>query len=140
MIAPSYDSRSTKIAVVLEGRGQVEIICPHLGKQSETSTRRSRGRERYEEEEEEEQSQRGQQGQHYRKIRSNLSQGTVFVVPTGHPTVVIASRNDNLQIMCFEVHADKNEKIFLAGTDSTYIYLVIVLIIQFILLISPISL
>jgi Cupin len=117
MTAPAYNSRSTKIAIVVEGQGKVEIICPHLGKESERSSR-SRSRERHEveeEEEEEEQGQHSQQGQRYRRIRSNLSQGTVFVIPAGHPTVAIASRNDNLQIMYFGIRAEKNERIFLAG-------------------------
>jgi Cupin len=122
MTAPAYNSRSTTIAVVVEGQGKVEIICPHLGKESESS-RRSQRRERYEEEEEEEQGQHSQQGQRYQRIRSNLSQGTVFVVPAGHPTVAIASRNDNLQIMCFEIRSEKNERVFLAGKDITFIWL-----------------
>lgn len=121
MLAPFYNSRSTKIAVVVQGQGKVEIICPHLAKESETRTRRSR--ERYEEEEEEEQGQRTQQGQRYHTVRANLFPGTVFVVPAGHPNVEIASRDENLQIMCFETRAEKNQRVFLAGTDYTHIIL-----------------
>lgn len=127
MTAPAYNSRSTKIAVVVEGQGKVEIICPHLGKESERSSKRSQRRERYEEEEEEEeQDQQSQQGQRYHRVQSDVSQGTVFVVPAGHPTVAIASRNDNLQIMCFEIRAEKNERIFLAGKDVTFIWLMLI--------------
>ncbi|HAS6630906.1 TPA: hypothetical protein I7260_24930, partial [Vibrio parahaemolyticus] len=46
------------------------------------------------------------------------SRGTAFVVPVGHPVVEVASRGSNLQIVCFEVQADKNEKVFLAGANS----------------------
>ncbi|KAF3327556.1 vicilin-like antimicrobial peptides 2-2 [Carex littledalei] len=116
MLAPFYNSRATKIAVVVQGQGRVEIICPHLAKESETRTRRSR--ERYEEEEEDELNRPGQQGQRYRTIRANLSPGTVFVVPAGHPNVEIASRDENLQIMCFETRAEKNQRIFLAGRNN----------------------
>ncbi|KAJ3696122.1 hypothetical protein LUZ60_001499 [Juncus effusus] len=116
MMAPWYNSRSTKIAVVVEGRGQLEIVCPHLGRQSERETRRGR---KYEEEEEEEEKEQGQQqGQRYRKVQANLSPGTVFVVPAGHPTVEIASRGEDLQIACFETRAENNERIFLAGRNN----------------------
>jgi hypothetical protein len=47
-----------------------------------------------------------------------VSRGTAFVVPVGHPVVEVASRGSNLQIVCFEVQANKNEKVYLAGANS----------------------
>ncbi|KAJ4816245.1 Conglutin beta 1 [Rhynchospora pubera] len=122
MEAPTYNSRSTMIGVVVGGRGRVEIVCPHLGKQSETGTGRSRGRygdnEDDDDDDDDESGQHGQKGQRYRTIRANLSPGTVFVVPAGHPFAEIASRDENIQIMCFNVPAEKNERIFLAGRNN----------------------
>ncbi|KAJ3698819.1 hypothetical protein LUZ61_002524 [Rhynchospora tenuis] len=125
MEAPTYNSRSTMIAVVVGGRGWVEIVCPHLGKQSETGTGRSRGRygdneddDDDDDDDDDESGQHGQKGQRYRTIRAKLSPGTVFVVPAGHPFAKIASRDENIQIMCFNVPAEKNERVFLAGRNN----------------------
>ncbi|RLN19044.1 globulin-1 S allele [Panicum miliaceum] len=125
MSAPFYNSRSIKIAYVLDGEGHVEIVCPHLaqgggeseehgrrGGRSERGGRGRRGEEESEESEEEE------AGQGYHTIRARVSRGTAFVVPVGHPVVEVASRGTNLQIVCFEVQADKNEKVYLAGANS----------------------
>ncbi|HAS6609461.1 TPA: hypothetical protein I7261_25165, partial [Vibrio parahaemolyticus] len=127
MSAPFYNSRSIKIAYVLDGEGHVEIVCPHLqaqgGGESEEHGRRGGrsergGRGRRGEEESEESEEEGETGQGYRTIRARVSRGTAFVVPVGHPVVEVASRGSNLQIVCFEVQADKNEKVFLAGANS----------------------
>lgn len=45
----------------------------------------------------------------YQKISSHLKRGTVVVIPAGHPFVAVASNNQNLQLMCFVVHANDNE-------------------------------
>ncbi|KAJ1294290.1 hypothetical protein BS78_01G134800 [Paspalum vaginatum] len=136
MSAPFYNTRSIKIAYVLDGSGYAEIVCPHLtthGGESDSDRERERGKEgrrrwsegESEEEEEEGQGQHGRQeeeeeeaGQGYHTIRARLSRGTAFVVPVGHPAVEVASRDSNLQIVCFEVRADKNEKVFLAGANN----------------------
>lgn len=140
MIAPFYNSRSTKFAVVTEGSGYVEILSPHFARQDqhgsraqryreqEEEERQERGTRRYREEEqerrrqyreqekEEEEYQEGEkQGQRYRQVRSRISRGTVFIVPAGYPVVEVASDNNNLQAICFEISADKNERVFLAG-------------------------
>jgi hypothetical protein len=39
----------------------------------------------------------------------------VFVVPAGHPFVTVASKNNNLNIVCFEVNAQRNKKLAFAG-------------------------
>lgn len=121
MTAPFYNSRSTKFAVVTEGSGYVEILCPHMAREGRRGSRAQRYREheqeragrRYQEEEEEEEEY--QEGPHYRRVRARVSRGTVFIVPPGHPVVEVASRDQNLQTICFEIRADRNERIFLAG-------------------------
>ncbi|CAL5336171.1 unnamed protein product [Camellia sinensis] len=43
-----------------------------------------------------------------------MSRGVVFIVPPGRPIITIASKNQNLQIVCFNVNALNNEKFPLA--------------------------
>lgn len=115
MSVPLLNTRSFKIAYVPNGKGYAEIVCPHRQSQGGESEReRGKGR-RSEEESSEEQE---EAGQGYHTIRARLSPGTAFVVPAGHPFVAVASWDSNLQIVCFEVHADRNEKVFLAGADN----------------------
>lgn len=41
-----------------------------------------------------------------------------MVIPAGHPFVAVASNNQNLQLMCFVVHANDNEYHTLAGKGN----------------------
>ena len=47
-----------------------------------------------------------------------MRRGTVFVAPAGYPVAVIASRNKNLQVLCFEVNAQGNVRFPLAGKNN----------------------
>ncbi|GJM96106.1 hypothetical protein PR202_ga12916 [Eleusine coracana subsp. coracana] len=134
MSAPFYNTRSIKIAYVVDGEGHAEIVCPHLAQQqqhgSETQRegrRRSREREQESQDKSKQWRRRRQEGseseseeeeQRYETIRARLTRGTLFVVPVGHPVVEVASRDSNLQIVCFEVQAQRNERVYLAGQDS----------------------
>jgi hypothetical protein len=111
-----FSTRSFKIGYVARGEGKAEIVCPHHQSQGgEIESERGKGRRRSEEEEE---GSEEEAGQGYHTIRARLSPGTAFVVPVGHPFVAVASRDSNLEIVCFEIHAEKNEKVFLAGADN----------------------
>lgn len=105
MTALSYNSRATKIAMVVDGKGYFEMACPHLssGRQSQTHSRRGQTT-----------------GSTYQKVQARLNRGTVFVVPAGHPVTAVASRNSNLQIVCFEVNAENNVRYTLAGLPLTF--------------------
>ncbi|MQM19337.1 hypothetical protein Taro_052339 [Colocasia esculenta] len=106
MTAPYYLTRSTKMIIVLEGDGIAEMACPHMAGQRQ---------ERPEKEEET----RGQARRaHYQKVRSRLSCGTAFIVPAGHPVAIVASRGQNLQVLCFEINAKNNQRIFLSGKNN----------------------
>jgi mannose-6-phosphate isomerase-like protein (cupin superfamily) len=87
MAGPYYNSRATKISVVVEGEGFFEMACPHLSSSSGS----------------------------YQKVSARLRRGMVFVAPAGHPVAVIASQNNNLQVLCFEVNAHGNSRFPLAG-------------------------
>ncbi|KAJ3668889.1 hypothetical protein LUZ60_010839 [Juncus effusus] len=113
MMAPNYNSRSTNIAIVIQGSGYIEMTCPHLSKDEG-----ERGR-RWEGEEEEEEEERGQErSSRYKLVRSRLHHGSVFVIPASHPVITVASRDENLQILCFGIKAENNWKYFLAGKNN----------------------
>ncbi|KAL7126632.1 hypothetical protein ABFS83_14G201200 [Erythranthe nasuta] len=105
MIAPHYNSKSTKITVVVDGEGYFEMACPHISQSQSQGGRQQR-----------QQQGAGQRG--YEKVSSRLKRGTVVVVPAGHPFVAVASNNQNLQLLCFEVNAYNNEKFTLAGRKN----------------------
>jgi len=99
-LLPHYNSRSTVIVVVDEGKGEFELVGQRNENQQE-----QRG-----EDEEDEQEERSQQVQRY---RARLSPGDVYVIPAGHPTVVSAS--SDLSLLGFGINAENNQRNFLAG-------------------------
>ncbi|CAK9147030.1 unnamed protein product [Ilex paraguariensis] len=108
METPFYNSRATKIAVVIDGEGYYEMACPHLGSQRGEQQERQPGHRR-----ESEGQRRG--GPRYQRVSARLRRGTVFVAPASHPIAIVASSKGNLQVLCFEVNARNNEKYPLAG-------------------------
>ncbi|XP_074316176.1 vicilin Cor a 11.0101-like [Silene latifolia] len=134
MHTPVYNSRATKISVVLNGRGEFEMACPHVSKsgrhqQQQQQQQRQQQKQQQEQQQEQQQyrhhdsgrSRRGEESEtpvHYEKIHSELRPGTVFIVPPGHPYVTFASPNDNLEIVCFEINAENNQKFPLAGQKN----------------------
>ncbi|KAL3531319.1 hypothetical protein ACH5RR_010641 [Cinchona calisaya] len=135
MTAPSYNSRATKISLVLNGDGYLEMACPHLSSQSQGrqgsqqewggSGRGSESQGRQGSQEEWGGSGRGSQretrgGPRYQKVSARLRRGTVVIIPAGHPFVAVASNNQNLEIVCFEINANRNEKFPLAGKRNVF--------------------
>lgn len=111
MHTPYYNSRATKVAIVLNGRGYFEMACPHVSGSGRSQQQHQRGG-------------RTRRGEgtttpiHYEKISSELRPGTVFVVPAGHPFITMASQNENLEVICFEINAENNHKFPLAGQKN----------------------
>lgn len=95
-----YNTNANKIALVIDGEGEFEMACPHMSSSSSHSK------------------QRRSSSTSYQKINARLRPGTVFVVPAGHPFVTIASKNNNLKIVCFEVNAQRNKKLAFAGKNN----------------------
>jgi len=129
MTAPYLNTQSFKLAVVLEGEGEVQIVCPHLGQDSEREHEHGKGRRSEEEEDDQRQQRRRGSGseseeeqdqQRYETVRARVSRGSAFVVPPGHPVVEIASSrgSSNLQVVCFEINAERNERVWLAGRNN----------------------
>ncbi|PKA64970.1 Globulin-1 S allele [Apostasia shenzhenica] len=113
MMAPFFNTRAVKIAFVLEGDGYAEIICPHLAKEQ----RRMKEEQWQSKQKREEERWKTEGKGRYQKVSSRLSTGTVSVVPPGHPAVVVAGR-EGLQAICFEVQAENNQKMFVAGKNN----------------------
>ncbi|KAL5561715.1 hypothetical protein UlMin_031462 [Ulmus minor] len=108
MVAPYYNTKATRISFVVEGNGFFEMACPHISSDSSEHEHDPRG------------SQGRQQGSpsSYQRVSGRLNRGVVFVVPAGHPVTVIASKNSNLQVLCFEVNAKDNIRFPLAGKNN----------------------
>ncbi|XP_075641183.1 LOW QUALITY PROTEIN: vicilin Jug r 6.0101 [Castanea sativa] len=107
MVGPIYYSKATKISVIVEGEGYFEMACPHL------SSSRSRGQRGGRES-----SRPRKSSTRYRKVSGALRPGVVFVTPASHPFVVIASRNSDLKVVCFEINAKGNIRYNLAGKGN----------------------
>ncbi|KAM0843182.1 hypothetical protein ACQ4PT_057888 [Festuca glaucescens] len=123
MTAPFYNTQSVKISVVLQGEGEVEIVCPHLSQDSERHQQGQSEREHQQRghgSESESESEEQQEQEKYETIRARVSRGSALVVPPGHPVVAISSSraSSNLQIVCFEINAQKNERVWLAGKNN----------------------
>ncbi|KAJ8765833.1 hypothetical protein K2173_015764 [Erythroxylum novogranatense] len=81
LMVPHYNSWTTIVVLVVEGRGRFEMACPHLERQRHDP---NSGR--------------------YQKISSQLSPGDVFIIPAGHPVAVLASENENLRTLGFGIN------------------------------------
>ncbi|KAM0853197.1 hypothetical protein ACQ4PT_051255 [Festuca glaucescens] len=114
MMAPRYSTRATKIAVVVEGNGYFEMACPHKTDSSGRSERREHSEHGREEE--------GEQGQKksrgYRQVRAQIKEGSVIVLPAGHPATFVAGNEGNLAVICFGVGSSNDEEVFLTGGNS----------------------
>ncbi|KAL6978552.1 hypothetical protein U1Q18_020220 [Sarracenia purpurea var. burkii] len=112
LITPYYNSRATKIAIVTDGEGRFEMACPHLSSSEHgggEGRRHGGGGSRR-------QGRRSSPG--YQRVSARLRRGVVYVVPAGHPVITVASQNQNLEIICFDVNARNNEKFLLAGRKN----------------------
>ncbi|KAI3749408.1 hypothetical protein L2E82_20020 [Cichorium intybus] len=97
MAGPFYNTKTTTVFVVADGVGQFEMACPHLSEQTGgvIDTVPS-----------------------YEKVSSQLRRGTVVVIPAGHPIVMEASGEQNLEVIGFGLNSDQNEWFPLAGRDN----------------------
>lgn len=122
MLGPFFNTESHKIALVTQGRGTIEFVCPHLASQrqpregEEQESEQTRGEHGQEQEEEQEQE---QSEPRYERVRTEVSQGTLFVIPPDHATVLISS-DENLEVICFETRAERNQRIYLTGPNNPY--------------------
>lgn len=100
MLGPLFNTRATKLAFVLDGYGWAQMACPHMSSESEHS--------------------QGGSIPTYETMDAELRPGTMVVIPPGHPYVNVASKDKNLQIACFSINAENNERVTLAGKNNLY--------------------
>ncbi|KAK6130223.1 hypothetical protein DH2020_036033 [Rehmannia glutinosa] len=107
MVAPYYNSRSTKLVFVVGGSGQFEMACPHVGTQTKQQGRKEKQGET-------------RTDVHYEKISGRLSVGDAFIIPAGHPIAIIASQDSNLQLASFGIKGSYDQKYFLVGQENIW--------------------
>ncbi|XP_071738232.1 vicilin Cor a 11.0101 [Rutidosis leptorrhynchoides] len=98
MAGPIYNTKATVALVVVNGEGQFEMACPHLTEQTSSSDSGFT--------------------QGYTQVTSDLRRGTVVVIPAGHPIVIEASNNQDLEVIGFGLNTNENEWFPLAGRDN----------------------
>lgn len=98
MAGPFYNSKATTVLIVLNGEGQFEMACPHLSEQASRSS--------------------SEFNPSYEQVSSELRQGTVAVIPAGHPIIIEASGNQELEVISFGLNSDKNEWFPVVGRDG----------------------
>ncbi|KAL5704859.1 hypothetical protein ACHQM5_023229 [Ranunculus cassubicifolius] len=108
MVAPFYNSRATSLVMVMDGRGRFEMACPHLSSQGQE--------QQQQQQKQQEQGQRG--SAHYQRVSAQLSPRNAFIVPAGHPVSIVASDDQNLQIVAFKLNAENNQRNYLAGKGN----------------------
>ncbi|XP_043693277.1 vicilin Cor a 11.0101-like [Telopea speciosissima] len=99
MAGPYFNTRAVKVAVVVQGKGFFEMACPHEHQEGQWQREK-------------------ESGPHYHKVRGNMSPGVVFVTLPGHPVVVVASNDENLQVVVFKINSEHNERIPVAGNEN----------------------
>jgi len=94
---PHYNSRSTVVLVINEGKGHLELVG-HKSEQREQDEEEVRNLE-------------------VQRYSARLSPGDIVIIPAGHPVAINAS--SNLNFLGFGLNAENNQRNFLAGI--TYI-------------------
>ncbi|KAK4416534.1 Vicilin-like seed storage protein [Sesamum alatum] len=89
MMGPHWNPRAAEIAVVLQGRGMVHVVCSSIS--NETGCR---------------------------NMRFEVEEGDVFAVPRFHPMAQMSFNNETLVFMGFSTSTKKNHPQFLAGQAS----------------------
>ncbi|KAI3451728.1 hypothetical protein Pfo_008393 [Paulownia fortunei] len=89
MMGPHWNPMATEIAVVLQGRGMVRVVCSSVS--NETGCR---------------------------NMRFEVEEGDTFAVPRFHPMAQMAFNNETLVFMGFSTSTKRNHPQFLAGQAS----------------------
>ncbi|KAL8148888.1 vicilin Cor a 11.0101-like [Apium graveolens] len=105
-----FNSKSTKICVVPNGEGYIQMACPHLSSSSSEESEQGHGDGGFID----------QSNPGYVQVTTRLRPGIVFIAPPGHPLVMVASNNQNLEVLCFVINARNNERTPLAGGNNIW--------------------
>ncbi|WOK99107.1 cupincin-like [Canna indica] len=116
MMVPYYNSFSTEIVLVMQGKGYWEMASPQRKGEDEVRDDESEGQHHGREKEREPEA--AQQPTRFETMRSHVSRGSAFVIPAGMPAAVVAAPNENLQVLRFVVRAGRNARYYLAGRNN----------------------
>ncbi|RWW40817.1 hypothetical protein BHE74_00053737 [Ensete ventricosum] len=94
MMGPHWNPRATEIAVVVQGQGMVQMVCPSdpKGKVEDDFA--------------------------CRNTKFKVEEGDAFVVPRFHPMTQVSYNNDTFVFVGFSNMAGNNHPQFLAGRSS----------------------
>ncbi|CAN6285323.1 unnamed protein product [Urochloa humidicola] len=120
MMGPHWNPKATEIAIVTDGSGIVQTVCPSSSSPSDKSRKgRHHGDERGGP------GGRGDEGDEgggaARGCRNSVfrvKEGDVFVVPRFHPMAQMSFNNDSFVFVGFSTHMGQNHPQFLAGKGS----------------------
>jgi hypothetical protein len=127
MVAPHWNPKATELAIVTEGQGIVQTVCPSSSPSSAESKKKSRRRGgRHGHEERHEWGEPGGGGDEGHGSRSSscrssvfrVKEGDVFVVPRFHPMAQMSFNNDSFVFVGFSTRMGQNHPQFLAGKQS----------------------
>ncbi|RLN19600.1 globulin-1 S allele [Panicum miliaceum] len=120
MVGPHWNPKATEIAIVTDGSGIVQTVCPSSGSSSPPSGESRRG---HRGDERGGPGGRGDEGGEGGGARCRSSvfrvkEGDVFVVPRFHPMAHMSFNNDSFVFVGFSTHMGENHPQFLAGKGS----------------------
>lgn len=126
MMGPHWNPKATEIAIVTEGEGIVQTVCPSSSPSSgERKSRRGHDEEREWGEPggrgDEHPGGRGEEKDQRVQCRNSVfrvKEGDVFVVPRFHPMAQMSFNNDSFVFVGFSTHMGQNHPQFLAGKSS----------------------
>uniref|UniRef100_J3LL06 Cupin type-1 domain-containing protein n=2 Tax=Oryza brachyantha TaxID=4533 RepID=J3LL06_ORYBR len=108
MMGPHWNPRATEIAIVIQGAGIVQIVCPSI---PSGESKRRHG-------DEDDGGEHGHGGGRCKNSVFRVKEGDVFVVPQFHPMAQISFNNDSFVFVGFSTDMGHNHPQFLAGKHS----------------------
>ncbi|KAK8446579.1 hypothetical protein SEVIR_9G508900v4 [Setaria viridis] len=118
MVGPHWNPKATEIAIVTEGTGIVQTVCPSSSNPSGESRRGHRGDERGRPGGRGDEKGEGKGWVRCRNTVFRVKEGDVFVVPRFHPMAQMSFNNDSFVFVGFSTHMGQNHPQFLAGKGS----------------------
>ncbi|EER95333.1 hypothetical protein SORBI_3001G469300 [Sorghum bicolor] len=125
MMGPHWNPKATEIAIVTDGSGIVQTVCPSSTNPSGESRRghhhhghRRRGGPGGRGDEGEGEGEGGGARWRCRNSVFRVKEGDVFVVPRFHPMAQMSFNNDSFVFVGFSTHMGQNHPQFLAGKGS----------------------
>ncbi|CAN6301923.1 unnamed protein product [Urochloa humidicola] len=122
MMGPHWNPKATEIAIVTDGSGIVQTVCPSSRSTPSDKSRRGHhhGDERRGPGGRGDEGDKGRSGA-TRRCRNSVfrvKEGDVFVVPRFHPMAQMSFNNDSFVFVGFSTHMGQNHPQFLAGKGS----------------------